>query len=127
VDNADVLRRFYAAWNDRDVDGVVAVFHEHAELAPLLVPLVSSDLYHGRDGVARWFGELLQRFDEVRVDCEQIIETGDGAVGIIKVVARDGDGTEMEARLANVCQMRDGLIVTFEGADADDTLEELEW
>ena len=126
MDNADVLRRFYAAWNDRDVDGVVAVFHEHAELAPLLVPLVSSDLYHGREGVATWFGELMRRFDDVQIECEQIVETGGGAVGIIQVVARDGEGT-MEARLANVCQIRDGLIVTFEGADADDTLEELEW
>jgi ketosteroid isomerase-like protein len=127
VDNADVLRRFYAAWNDRNVDGVVAVFHEHAEVAPLLVPLVSSDLYHGRAGVARWYGELLRRFSEIRIECEQVIASGEQVVGIIQVVARDGDGTAMEARLANVCRVRDGQIITFEGADADDTLEELEW
>ena len=124
--NLDVVRDFYAAWNDKDVDRVLEAFDPDVELWPLILPLVSTDVYRGREGVARWFGELNSRFAETRAQPEQVVEVGDQVIVFLRVVARERDGTELDARIANVMTMRDGRILEFEGREADDTLEDLE-
>ena len=123
---ADVVRRFYACWNAEDLDGVLATFDEDAEFRPILVPLLTREIYRGHGDIARWFTELRERWAEFKVDCEQIVEVGDGVVAIIRLVATDGAGEQLDARIANLFTFRDGRIAVMEGRDAGETLEELE-
>jgi ketosteroid isomerase-like protein len=124
--NLDVVRGFYAAWNDKDVNRMLEAFGPDVELWPLILPLVSTDVYRGHDGVARWFGELDARFAETCTYPEQVVEVGDQVIVFLRVVAREHDGTELDAPIANVMTMREGKIVEFEGRDAEEMREELE-
>jgi ketosteroid isomerase-like protein len=124
--DADAVRRFYAAWNASDLEGVLGAFAPDAEFWPVMVPLLSREVYRGHDGITRWFTELRERWGEFRAEPEQMIAVGDQVVVIVRLVARDADGRELDARIANVCTVRDGKIVVLEGRDAGETLEELE-
>jgi ketosteroid isomerase-like protein len=127
VTNADVVRRFYTSWNASDLEGVLATFHEDGEFLPVMVPLLSSEVYRGHDGITRWFTELRERWNEFRAEPEQVIELGaDDIVVIVRLVATDGAGAQLDARIANVFTMRDGKVAVMEGRDAGETLEQLE-
>jgi ketosteroid isomerase-like protein len=126
VANADVVRRFYACWNADDLDGVLETFHPEAEFWPIMVPLLSSEVYRGHAEITRWFTELHERWAEFRTEPEQVIELPDEVVVILRLVATDAVGEELDARIANVFSFRDGRIAVLEGRDAGETLEELE-
>lgn len=126
VANADVVRRFYAAWNASDLEGVLDTFHPDAEFWPVMVPLLSREVYRGHAEITRWFTELRERWREFRTEPEQLIEIADGVVVILRLVATDAAGEELDARIANVFTVRDGRIAVMEGRDAGETLEELE-
>jgi ketosteroid isomerase-like protein len=126
VANADVVRRFYAAWNASDLEGVLDTFHPDAEFWPVMVPLLSREVYRGHAEITRWFTELRERWTEFRTEPEQLIEIADGVVVILRLVATDAAGEELDARIANVFTVRDGRIAVMEGRDAGETLEELE-
>ena len=125
--NADVVRRFYTSWNASDLDGVLATFNEDGEFLPVMVPLLTSDAYRGHEDIARWFTELRERWAEFRAEPERVIELGeDDIVVIVRLVATDGAGAQLDARIANAFTMRDGRIAVLEGRDAGETLEQLE-
>jgi ketosteroid isomerase-like protein len=127
VANADVVRRFYTCWNASDLDGVLAAFHEDGEFLPVMVPLLTSDVYRGHEDITRWFTELRERWAEFRAEPEQLIQLGeDDIVVIVRLVATDGAGAQLDARIANVFTMRDGRIAVLEGRDAGETLAQLE-
>jgi ketosteroid isomerase-like protein len=126
VANADVVRRFYAAWNASDLEGVLDTFHPDAEFWPVMVPLLSREVYRGHAEITRWFTELRERWTEFRTEPEQLIEIADDVVVILRLVATDAAGEELDARIANVFTVRDGRIAVMEGRDAGETLEELE-
>jgi uncharacterized protein (TIGR02246 family) len=124
VANADVVRRFYAAWNASDLDGVLESFQPDAEFWPVMVPLLSSEVYRGHDAITRWFTELRDRWAQFRTEPEQLIDLGDDVVVILRLVATDAAGEELDARIANVFTFRDGRIAVLEGRDAGETLEQ---
>ena len=125
--NADVVRRFYTSWNASDLDGVLATFNEDGEFLPVMVPLLTSDVYRGHEEIARWFTELRERWSDFRAEPEELIELGeDDIVVIVRLIAIDGAGAQLDARIANVFTMRDGRIAVMEGRDASETLEQLD-
>ena len=123
---ADVVRRFYVCWNAEDLDGVLATFDEDAEFRPIMAPLLTQDVYRGHADIARWFTELRERWAAFKVDVERVDEVEDGVVAIIRLVATDGDGQTLDARIANVFALRDGRIAVLVGRDAGETLEALD-
>jgi ketosteroid isomerase-like protein len=124
--HADVVRRFYACWNAEDLGGVLESFDAGAEFRPVLVPLLTREIYRGHDAIAQWFTELRERWAEFKVDVERVDELGDGVVAFIRLVATDDAGEQLDARIANLFTFRDGRIAVMEGRDAGETLEELE-
>ena len=124
--HADIVRRFYACWNAEDLGGVLDAFDPDAEFRPILVPLLTREIYRGHDDITRWFTELRERWAEFKVDVEQVTEVGDGVVSIISLVATDEAGERLDARIATLFTFRDGRIAVMEGRDAGETLEELD-
>jgi ketosteroid isomerase-like protein len=123
---ADVVRRFYTCWNADDLDGVLETFDEDAEFRPIMAPLLTREVYRGHADIAHWFTELRERWTEFKVDVERVDEVEHGVVAIIRLVATDGDGRQLDARIANVFALRDGRISVLVGRDAGETLEALE-
>jgi ketosteroid isomerase-like protein len=65
-----LVRRFYAAFNAQDLPALLRTVDPDVILVPVLGPLFSEHSYRGHDGIARFSGEIAQRWDafEARLD-----------------------------------------------------------
>jgi ketosteroid isomerase-like protein len=58
-EDIDVVRRMLDAFNDGDVDGVIAAFHERCEIKePSEMPDTPATGFHGHAGVREWMANL---------------------------------------------------------------------
>jgi ketosteroid isomerase-like protein len=75
------VRRWFDAFNSRDLEGMLACMHPHVDFHPLRLPGLS-DSYEGHQGVSEWFAGLGEMGHHHRVDLTQI-----SAVGSQRVIA----------------------------------------
>jgi ketosteroid isomerase-like protein len=75
------VRRWFDAFNSRDLEGMLACMHPHVDFHPLRLPGLS-DSYEGHQGVSEWFAGLGEMEHHHRVDLAQI-----SAVGSQRVIA----------------------------------------
>jgi hypothetical protein len=72
----------------------------------------SSGSYRGHDGVVEQFGRFMRAWAELRVDLEEVLEVGDRVVVMTHWHGRSkGTGIEVDQRVAQVHELRDGLVV----------------
>ena len=65
--------------------------------------------YHGRTGVRTLFTTLLEVFDDVQYEVEEIIERGDHSVVVLtQLVHGRGSGINMNARTVHAWEMHEG-------------------
>ena len=102
----ELIRAFYDAFNDGDLDALVATLHQDVELVTARGPRF------GHAGARTWAtrnpdGEL-----EQRVVLDGVRQQGDRAVGLIRRQWwwREGDELAEEEELGAVFELRDGLI-----------------
>jgi ketosteroid isomerase-like protein len=115
---ADTLRSFYELWNSGDVDALTELFDPDAEVCPALSTFLGSTVYRGRAGVADWFAETNEPWAELRVQPERFVESGDRVLGMVRLVARSpGSRVDVDAEIAHIATLRDGLIVRLDGYD----------
>ncbi len=101
------------AFNRRDFDAATAGFHPDIEwiAGSDLVP--DAAVYHGPDGVLEFWGTWLDAMDEFKLDVEETLDVGDGRVLLVtRATGRGSDsGVPVEARIAQLWELRDGLSV----------------
>jgi ketosteroid isomerase-like protein len=124
TDRAGLVRRFYAAWSENDVDGVLAVCHPDIDFRPILGVLYEQEGFHGHEGMTAHVRHLHARWDDFRADVELTREIGDGVVAFVCLTSTR-DGISYDARIAVEVGFRDGLIGSFVGRDIWETAEEL--
>jgi ketosteroid isomerase-like protein len=122
----DVVRRFYAGWNGGELDGLLAAFDPDGEFRPVFGPLHAEPRYRGHAGIAAWFREFQDTWDEFRFEPKAVFEVGGHVLAIVVVVGRAPGRKELCARVAHVFAIRDDRIALLEARDADDTLDELQ-
>jgi ketosteroid isomerase-like protein len=81
-----------------------------------LLPDHAGETYRGYEGLARAIDQWLDPYDDVEIDFERIVGSGDRVVSIhrIRMKARH-TGIEFDSALAYVWTFRDGKIVHIEG------------
>jgi ketosteroid isomerase-like protein len=80
-------------------------WHTRADLA-------DSDTYHGHDGVARLAADWVGAFDELRVGAEELIDTGESVVAVLRLRGRiKGSGQDVEMPETHVYTMLNGKMV----------------
>lgn len=73
------VRRWFDAFNSRDLEAMLACMHPHVDFHP--VPLHGpSDAYRGHRGVSEWLDELRRMEDHRRVELAQTSSVGTGRV-----------------------------------------------
>jgi hypothetical protein len=103
----DGAERFAAAWveawNSHDVDRVLAHFHEDAEFASPLVPVLTggTNPLHGVDAIRAYWEEGLRRLPDLHFELDSV-HVGENVVGInyrnergrsaTEVLVLDGEG-----------------------------------
>jgi ketosteroid isomerase-like protein len=124
---ADVqaVRRFYAAWTHGDLAAMLEEVAPDVEAQPVLGLLYERPNYRGHGGIARWFEEVDDLWDDFEAQVEDTQEVDDAVIAFVRLVAHQG-ARSSDARIGVVCRLRDGKIVSFIGRDREELAEELD-
>jgi ketosteroid isomerase-like protein len=111
-----LLRRFrqaYAAANRRDFDLLLTGLDPDIEYHSSEVWQIDFDpLYHGHDGYLEVWRDLLESFEDVRLDPEELLDLGDRVLVTIKLSGHGaGSGVSVSQPLFQLFTLRRGLVV----------------
>jgi ketosteroid isomerase-like protein len=112
MSNTDLLRAGYDAWNRGDLDGWLDL------LDPDIVIRTSGAFpdfapeYRGLERAGKFWRQMLEPWEDFRIEVEQIEEEGDIVAAGIRFVARGRDsGVDVELRFGSGIRVRDGVAV----------------
>lgn len=71
------VRRWFDAFNSRDLEGMLACMHPHVDFHPLRLHGLDS-IYQGHGGVREWFAALQRMEHHHRVELATVRESADG-------------------------------------------------
>ena len=109
--NADVVRRMFAAFADRDLDAMLEVIAHDVEFLPVTANLTTGGVpYRGHDGIAQYMDDVAQVWPLLRIEPREYREDGDQVVVLGRVVARGG-GMILDRPTGWLIKMRAGRIV----------------
>jgi ketosteroid isomerase-like protein len=110
-ENVEIARAAIDAWNRGDREAWLALWDEEAEFYPLRAQL-EGESYRGHDGLERFFGELAEDFEDVRVEIDEARDGGEQVVGIGRFRARGRvSGVDINVPLGIFARVRQGKIV----------------
>jgi ketosteroid isomerase-like protein len=126
-ENVDKAREFIAAYNRRDFDTAVQDFDPEIEwVMPAQWPGQRSDSGRGPGAAIRFFEEIDEAMEELRLEPQEFIDAGDRVATRLRFHGRGkGSGVEIDEELYHqVATFRDGRIVRMEYfAEWDEALE----
>jgi ketosteroid isomerase-like protein len=106
-----IIHAAYDAWTRRDIEDLLELVHPDAEARPILGANVGTDVYHGHDGLRRWFEDLHQEWETFETSVEGIDEHGDHALCRIRIHARGrASGVVIDGKLFHLVEFRNGLV-----------------
>ncbi len=123
-ENVDKAREFIAAYNRRDFDAAIGDFDPEIEW--VLPARQRSDSGRGPSAALRFFAEIDETMEELRLEPQEFIDAGDRVATRLR---HHGCGKESGVRIDEelyhqVATFRDGRIVRMEYfADWDEALE----
>jgi ketosteroid isomerase-like protein len=113
-ENAELVRRGADGYNRGDIAAVLDLFDANVEVhtAP---GLVNAGTYHGHDEFLQWLKQWVEAWEEFRIELEAVEPIGDEhVVAMVRQVVRGaGSGVEVEMRLAQLYEVRDGKATRF--------------
>jgi ketosteroid isomerase-like protein len=71
------VRRWFEAFNSRDLETMLACMHPHVDFHPLRLHGLGN-AYYGHDGVRKWFTAMSRMEHHHRIDLSEVRETSDG-------------------------------------------------
>jgi ketosteroid isomerase-like protein len=115
---AELIRRWFAAFNRRDLQETLALSHPEIELRPL--QLHGTRTWHGRDGVAAMWERMRVLGLDHQVEVNSVHELPGGELAVLGVV-KPGD-----AEFVGIYRIEDALVRDVRHSFADeDTLRRL--
>jgi ketosteroid isomerase-like protein len=123
---ADLVRRSYDAFNRRDLDALLPLYHPgcvwdmtHFEGWP------DTPVYRGHDGLRKILEEFYGAWDEVRVEPSDLLQIGRRTMVTCTLRVRGGaSGAEVSLQFTQVGEPRDGLIYLIDNyTDKSQALE----
>jgi ketosteroid isomerase-like protein len=110
--DVDTIRGGYEAFARQDIPGVMEAFADDIEWdTPDSIP--AGGVFHGKEEVGRFFQELGDHYDELRVEPDTFLDAGDHIVALGHHRGRVAGGDAFEVRWAMVWEMRDGKAAKF--------------
>jgi ketosteroid isomerase-like protein len=118
TDDVTTLRRFFAAWTSGDLAAMLALVDRHVVVEPLIGVLYAREVYLGRSGIAGAVREVTQRWHHFEITVEDAVQEHDQVIAHVHL-AVEKHGMSCEGHVTVVCTLRDGLIVSLAGDDAE--------
>ena len=109
--NRELVRRAYRAFNERDVDALVAMHTEDVEYRLIGgFADVYGERFGGHAGVRRWCAEMIETLGS-RATIESMHEAGDRVLAVIRLDATGGtSGANATMRFGQLCDFREGRV-----------------
>jgi ketosteroid isomerase-like protein len=115
-ENLEIVRRAWDAWERGDWDPLYAFYDPDVvwDASTLRGPIAG--IYHGHEGVRRYFRDWLESFEAHSARAEEIIDAGDDVVIVgLRLSGRGkASGVEVDMSRWNVYRVRDGLATRVE-------------
>jgi ketosteroid isomerase-like protein len=113
-EDVEFVRRGFAAYNRRDLDGTLENFAPDAVLDWSNSRGFDAGVYRGHREIRVFWQRMLDAFDEVRIEIDDPVEVEGGLVLVENVAyLRGRDGIEVQARSAFLLRIRDGETTSF--------------
>ena len=109
-ENVEVVRHAIAAYNRRDFEAIRDLNHPDVQVDWSASRGLAAGVYQGQEEVMRFYQDFLGTFEEVQIEPERFIESGDSVVVPNSAQIRGRDGIEVVARSAIVFEIRGGLV-----------------
>ncbi|HEX3316715.1 MAG TPA: nuclear transport factor 2 family protein [Solirubrobacteraceae bacterium] len=114
--NVEIARGAIAAYNDGDIDAVLAVAFDELDLVST-PEMPNSGHFHGPDGFIRWLTQWLEAWDEHRLELLAIEALDDRhVVADVRQIGRGAhSGIEIDMTVIHLYEIdADGKIVRFQ-------------
>jgi ketosteroid isomerase-like protein len=112
-DQIDLVRRAFAAFTERDVEGFLAVLDEEIEFLAVGTTrlLGKSEAYRGHEGIRRYFEDVARVWQELRVLPARYRSVGPYVLVLGSVYARDREGNLTDVPTGWIWKERQGKLV----------------
>ena len=117
-ENVEPVQRGFELVSQGDVAGLLDIIAPDFELHEnVLAP--DAAVYHGTDGLKKWFEASFEPFSDFRFEPKQFIERGDWVFASVHTFGRGrASGAPFEARYVTAFRFRSGKVV-FVGSFED--------
>jgi ketosteroid isomerase-like protein len=95
-ENVELHRRIFDAFNERDIEALIACLDPQVELHSALAA-VGPAVYHGHEGMRRWHQDLDDAWEGLRTEPEAYFDFGEHTVACYVLRAR-GKQSGLERR-----------------------------
>jgi ketosteroid isomerase-like protein len=113
-ENVELLRRFHAAFNRRDLDALLALHDPDVEVVSLRMGLEGGHPFQGHDGVRSWYGSLLDVYPDWVSEIEEVRELGEVTIARLRQYGRGRESdAPIELTVWQVAHARNRKIVRW--------------
>ena len=110
-ENAALIRTYIAAYDRGGLDALAEFWHPDINWRAMEGALDDVGVMHGPDAMRAYHEQWEKTFDDMRAEVDEVIDAGDQAVAVVRVVGRmKGSDAEVDLRYAIVLSFRDGKI-----------------
>ena len=120
-ENVDLVRSGYEAFNRGDIDAVLAIMDDEIEWHEPGGGNAPAGSFRGPQSVAsEVFAQVPERFEDFRVDIEQLVDVGEHVAVIGRFRGTSKSGKQLDAPFVHVATVRNGKEVGFRNYVAGD-------
>ena len=111
-DNVELVRRLIVAFNDRDLEGLLAGLAADVELHPLRAQLEGKS-YRGHEGARQMLADFDEDWESLRMEVDRIHEAdGDEVVLLVRMRGRGrASGVDLEVPMGFVWRFSNGKAI----------------
>jgi ketosteroid isomerase-like protein len=112
--NVELIEHGYRAWNEDDLEAMVAVCHPEVTYHTSGVFPGLQSVYEGRAGIRRWWADFHEPWSQINAVPERIVENGNEMAILIRFEGKGRQGIETTMHFINTIEIRDGLAYRFD-------------
>jgi ketosteroid isomerase-like protein len=113
--NADLVRRAFALFGERDAEGLVALSDPDGDLFPYAIDERRAGGYHGHEGIRQYVADVDRVFEDFGVDIVEVEEVSEDTVYARgRIRGRTRDGVVVDTPAAWLWMVRDGRLVRMQ-------------
>jgi ketosteroid isomerase-like protein len=113
-ENVEVVRRVYQAYNEGDMDAMLAELSADIEYVSTGAFPGLEPVYEGHDAWRRFWREFRGAWDSLTIRLDELHDCGDRVATTFTFDARGRDGVRVTRRFGNVITLRSGRVCRIE-------------